>query len=200
MICLWIGREKRSACQGEVGHNETAHGLGWPCCVQHVDWKRKTRFTPCWVVNKEGRGLKAYRGKKDQRLTNTWKLQPFSDSTSLSKHQKSHKTMSSTNAPRMVPWTGWNEWDAVRQFLYSTDKEERKLGVKRVCTHFKPWIRSNSLKDPSRIESSPLMGCTVQGPTSPILWSLLLVPIQSRTLQPVHDREPELPSFAGGWI
>jgi hypothetical protein len=37
--------------------------------------------------------------------------------------------------PRIVPWTGWAEWQAVYGWLYSEDAAWRSMAVKRVRTH-----------------------------------------------------------------
>eukprot|EP01126_Amoeba_proteus_P016898 TRINITY_DN1794_c0_g1_i35.p1 TRINITY_DN1794_c0_g1~~TRINITY_DN1794_c0_g1_i35.p1 ORF type:complete len:155 (-),score=14.51 TRINITY_DN1794_c0_g1_i35:284-748(-) len=36
--------------------------------------------------------------------------------------------------PRLVPWLDWSEWSTVKGWLYSEDREKRRLGVKRVTT------------------------------------------------------------------
>ena len=38
--------------------------------------------------------------------------------------------------PRLVPWTSWHEWDAVRVLLASPRLSEAQLGVKKVTMEF----------------------------------------------------------------
>ena len=37
---------------------------------------------------------------------------------------------------RRVPWRSWNEWDAVRVSLYSSDEAARQFACDRVCRQF----------------------------------------------------------------